>query len=96
MSRSWAGGSTTAWRRLRLVVLRRDEYQCQLQLEGCTGQAKWSLTAKYAAHVHHIKGKAATGDDPNHLVTSCVSCNLAVGDPTAQRHDPEPRPVSNW
>lgn len=96
MSRSWAKGSTTAWRRTRRIVLQRDEYQCQLQLDGCTGRAKWSLTGKHQAHVHHIKGRAITGDDPRWLVTSCAPCNLAVGSPTAQRHDPAPRPVSNW
>lgn len=96
MSRSWAKGSTTAWRRTRALVLQRDEYQCQIRLAGCVGLEKWSLTGRYAAHVHHTKGRAITGDDPRHLVTSCRPCNIAVGDPSAQRHDPAPRPTSKW
>lgn len=88
MSRSWAKGSTRAWRRTRALVLQRDGYQCQLQIPGvCTTRA---------THVHHTKGRAITGDDPAHLVAACAPCNLQVGDPTTRRHDPPPRPTSKW
>ena len=97
MSRNWPGGSSQAWRRLRLRVLERDEYQCQIQLDGiCTGREKWSLMGKHRAHAHHVKGREVTGDDPNWIVCACRECNLAVGSPSAQRHDPAPRPVSRW
>lgn len=33
MSTAWAKGSTRAWRRLRLLVLERDRYRCQV--DGC-------------------------------------------------------------
>lgn len=86
MSRAWARGSTTAWRKLRARVLARDQHLCQIGLENCT------VTA---THVHHTKGKAY-GDDPDHLVSACASCNLAIGDPMRRDHDPAPRPRSNW
>lgn len=96
VSRAWAKGSTTAWRRLRAQVLQRDEYQCQLRLDECVGLERWSLTGKGQAHAHHIKGRAITGDDPRWIVCACGPCNLAVGDPKAQRHDPAPTPHSSW
>lgn len=88
MSRSWKGGSTTRWRKIRAKVLARDNYLCQIRIPGvCT---------QHATHVHHTKGKAITGDNPNFLVASCQACNLHIGDPTQQKHDPKPQPRSNW
>jgi 5-methylcytosine-specific restriction endonuclease McrA len=85
MSRSWAGGSTRQWRRTRQVVLARDHGLCRLQITGvCT------VTATC---VHHILGRAVTGDDPRYLVAACEACNLAVGEPTP---DPEPTPRTEW
>lgn len=89
MSRSWAGGSTTAWRKLRAAVLlanaATNRGMCTLQIKGvCTGQA---------TQVHHIQGKGA-GDQESNLAAVCRGCNLKVGDPT--RISPAPRPRSNW
>lgn len=85
MSKGWGGGSTWAWRRKRERVLKRDNYRCQLKIEGvCIGKA---------THVHHVKGKAM-GDDERWLVAACAPCNLHVGDPT--KHDPEPRQWTGW
>lgn len=87
MSKSWAGGSTSAWRRVRRQVLVRDDYLCQIKIRGtCTGAAQ---------HVHHVLGRAITGDDPTYLVAACAACNLAVGDPT-QQPDPQPRRMTQW
>ncbi len=87
MSRAWAKGSTTAWRKLRAQILQRDGYRCRIQLPGvCTGRA---------THVHHIHGRARTGDDPAHLVAACAPCNLKTGDP-AKQPDPAPRPRTRW
>lgn len=86
MSKAWKGGSTTAWRRVRLVVLARDQWRCRLGLVGvCTGTA---------TQVHHTLGKKY-GDDLAQLVSSCRPCNLKVGDPSKAR-DPEPRPLTRW
>lgn len=86
MSRSWQGGSTRAWRRIRALVLVRDGYACQLKLKGCTQQA---------TQVHHTAGRSVTGDDPRWLVASCQHCNLTLGDPT-KHNDPPNRPVTKW
>jgi len=87
MSRSWAGGSTRAWRRLRIRILYRDGYACRLRIPGvCTG---------LATHVHHTLGREVTGDDPAHLVAACAPCNLATGDPS-KTPDPPPRPRTRW
>jgi len=67
----WDGrGSTTAWRKVRAVVLARDGYICQLRISGvCTYRAR---------HVHHLHGKDM-GDHPSGLVASCAECNLHLG-----------------
>lgn len=85
MSRSWARGSTRAWRRTRARVLARDGYQCQLKLDGCTSKA---------THVHHTVGREVSGDNIAHLVAACEHCNLKIGDP--RRHDPAPRLRTRW
>jgi 5-methylcytosine-specific restriction endonuclease McrA len=86
MSKSWAGGSTRRWRKIRRGVLIRDNYQCQIQLTGiCTGRATC---------VHHTLGKAVTGDDPTYLVAACTECNLKIGDP--QKYNPQPKPMTKW
>jgi 5-methylcytosine-specific restriction endonuclease McrA len=89
VSKSWAQGSSKAWRALRRAILRANAAQnrgrCQVQIPGvCTGTA---------VEVHHVLGKRH-GDDPAHLVASCRECNLAIGDPN--RKSPPPRPVTDW
>lgn len=87
MSRSWAGGSTRAWRKIRARVLARDGYQCQIRKAGvCTSRA---------THVHHTQGRAVTGDDERYLVAACEPCNLSVGEPAAHA-TPKPRPLTRW
>jgi 5-methylcytosine-specific restriction endonuclease McrA len=81
----WKGGSTAAWRKIRLVVLNRDRWICQLGLEGCTGKAN---------EVHHLRSRSDVGDDPQHLVASCRSCNLRAGDPSTG--DPDPVVYTQW
>jgi 5-methylcytosine-specific restriction endonuclease McrA len=83
-SAGWPSGSTRAWRRVRARVLDRDGHTCRLRLPGCTGRA---------THVHHVIGKQY-GDDEAQLVAACEACNLTTGDP--ERHDPPPRPRTEW
>lgn len=90
MSRSWARGSTSAWRRLRARVLRdnllTNDGRCTLAIDGvCTGQAD---------SVHHTLGRAITGDDLRYLAAVCAACNLHVGEP--RRSSPDPKPVTKW
>ena len=94
MSQAWAKGSTRGWRRTRHHTLERDQWQCQLRLDGCTAPNPGDLRHQ-TAHVHHTHGRSVTGDDPAHLVASCENCNLKAGDPTRQP-DPHPRPRTRW
>lgn len=85
MSKSWTGGSTRSWRITRAAVLARDGHRCQLRLDGCT---------TVATQAHHLLGREVAGDDPEHLVASCASCNLRTGNPRAA--DPKPTPRTRW
>lgn len=97
MSRTWARGSTTAWRKLRAFVLERDGYTCQIRLHGvCIGSAPLhAIGDTPAGHAHHTLGRSVTGDDPDHIVAACAPCNLATGDPLDQP-DPPPHPRTRW
>ena len=65
---------TTRWQRVRKFVLQRDNYECQLQLDGCVSKA---------THAHHTIGRH-TRFDPKYLVASCEHCNLKIGQPEKQ------------
>jgi hypothetical protein len=100
VSRSWEGGSTSAWRRVREEVLLRDGGVCRAHADGwcarvrrphvCEGRAPLA-----GGHAHHTLGRAVTGDDPRFIVAACSACNLHIGDPT-QQHDPRNRRVTRW
>lgn len=90
MSKSWANGSTAAWRRTRAWVLEENQRvnggACQAGVPGvCTGEAD---------QVHHVLGRAVTGDDPRYLQAVCGACNRSIGEPG--RASPAPRPVTKW
>lgn len=73
VSYSWHKGSTRSWRKVRALVLARDGYLCQVQINGvCT------ITATC---VHHTVGRSVSRDDPAYLVASCGPCNRRVNDP---------------
>ena len=75
---AWEGsttgqGSTSAWRKVRAEVLRRDGHRCRLQHDGCTLDA---------AEVHHVRsvasttsGRRADAIDPRDCVAACHSCH---------------------
>ena len=68
-----------AWRRLRLAVLQRDGYQCQVRLSPrCTPNL---LAARGIATVDHITALADGGArlDPANLRAACRACNLLLG-----------------
>ncbi len=52
---------------------------------GCTGVADT---------VHHVVGRAVTGDDPKYLVAACHVCNGRVGEPG--KRNEQCRPRSKW
>jgi hypothetical protein len=101
MSRSWQGGSTRAWRTLRAAVLLRDGGLCQIRTPGTwivkrTGKQARCLVR--ASVVHHVLGKARTGDDMRYLQAACAPCNLHVGEPlrAGAKRNPRPRVVTQW
>jgi 5-methylcytosine-specific restriction endonuclease McrA len=93
MSGAWEGGSTRKWRKIRLEVLQRDRYRCQLRIAG--------ICRTRADCVHHLFGKAA-GDAKRGLVAACTPCNLHIGDPGRAPSggkaiiDPPPSPRTAW
>jgi hypothetical protein len=100
VSKGWAGGSTTAWRRTRRAVLLRDAalgYHCRAHQDGWCERANTRphTCTRQPTEAHHTHGKAQTGDDPAHIVSSCRTCNLAIGDPT-KAPDPTPTPRTRW
>jgi len=107
MSKSWSGGSTTGYLKIRADVVVRDGNRCRMgdpahsigkgqpRSLGCTGGTRYHPdTGRPLIQVHHVAGRGVTGDNPAWMVTSCESCNLAVGDPTKQ--DPPHRTMTNW
>lgn len=95
MSRAWAGGSTTAWRKTRAMVLARDGYRCKVDVgtmcpkhhHPCPG-----VCTRRATVVHHTKGRAVTGDDPQFLAAACAPCNGHIGEPK-QTNQARPTPI---
>jgi 5-methylcytosine-specific restriction enzyme A len=56
------------WRKVRRVILDRDQYRCAIRMEGCTG------TATQVDHIHPLAFGGAPYD-PENLRASCASCN---------------------
>ena len=91
MSTAWKGGSTRRWRKLRARVLADN-----VATNGGACTAKVSkLCTGTADSVHHIYGRARTGDDPRFLQAVCAKCNGAIGEPVDPQ-SPRSRPVSRW
>jgi 5-methylcytosine-specific restriction protein A len=96
---SWAGTrtkssevtSTAAWKRIRLVVLERDGYTCQIRGPYCT---------THATQVDHIINTASGGAelDPTNLQSTCPPCNArkaqreSVAARNAWKRQPERHP----
>lgn len=75
MSRHWAAGSTSAWRRMRLAVLERDARRCRMPLPNGTPCLAPANT------VDHILPLADGGAflDPTNLRAACARHNYAAG-----------------
>jgi len=63
--------TSTSWRRIRKLILDRDEHRCQIQGPHCT---------KRATHVDHIIPRGIGGPplDPANLRAACAKCNLEL------------------
>jgi 5-methylcytosine-specific restriction endonuclease McrA len=67
--RTHLGGRNAArWQKVRLAVLERDGWTCQLRYEGCTGRAE---------EVDHIIPRQFGGPmfDPDNLRAVCATCH---------------------
>lgn len=92
MSKAWENGSTPAWRRMRLFVLTRDGWMCQLCGEPIDPHLRHPDPR--SASVHHVLGRLVSGDDPKHLVSAHRECNAKAGEP--RRNAPDHKRVSKW
>lgn len=64
-------GSTRAWRRIRLHVLRRDGYRCQMMLPD------GSVCGEPASTVDHAVRREHGGTDALlNLRAACIRCNM--------------------
>lgn len=82
MSKSWAKGSTRAWRQLRAEVLRRDHDSCQVVTDRTLGLR----CGKPAGTVGHIIPRASGGTDtPGNLRAECATHNYGEGTRIAAR-----------
>jgi 5-methylcytosine-specific restriction enzyme A len=70
--------SDASWRKVRLAVLERDGWKCQIRLPGCRGEAD-----EVDHVVPHDRG-GAWYDEAN-LRASCGFCNRARGNRQRQR-----------
>ena len=68
MSKNWTGGSTSRWRKLRELVLKRD---------GCCQICSQSEGPMHIDHV--IPKRLGGGDELWNLRQLCQNCNLAKG-----------------
>jgi 5-methylcytosine-specific restriction protein A len=67
-------GSTRAWRAVRLQVLKRDQYRCQLQYAECVGQA---TEVDHITNIAASNTQRAQANNPNELQAVCSPCHRA-------------------
>jgi hypothetical protein len=88
--RSWEGGSTRAWRKLREVVVQLYGWTCHLCHQPIDRTLKHPDPR--SLHVHHLDGKAS-GDDPRTAAGQRTpSATYALAIRTNTTHNPNPEP----
>ena len=77
-SRNKALYGSSAWKAVRLAVLRRDGYWCQVRLSP---KCVPDLRIKGNAHCDHVVSVVRGGPalDPSNLRSACRACNLWLG-----------------
>jgi 5-methylcytosine-specific restriction endonuclease McrA len=83
-----------AWPVVRLAILERDGYRCQIKGKRCT---------QVATEVDHVVSLAEGGArlDPTNLRAACRSCNLTLGGAVGGRRrtrttTPGGQPSRDW
>jgi 5-methylcytosine-specific restriction protein A len=80
------------WKQIRLAILVRDGYACQINRPGCTGRAT------QVDHIVPINEGGAWWDRTN-LRAACAHCNIGRGEGNGnlqrRRHQPIP-PSRRW
>lgn len=88
MSRAWSGGSTRAWRELRLWVLNRDGWRCRMEAEDgsiCGRQLRPKRLESDPRHQATVQHLDPVGEghpklpDPDRLVAACATHNSREG-----------------
>lgn len=81
----WANGSTSSWRRIRLAVLIRDGFRCQLPVDAA---GNYDRDADDVAAA--VLTVPANPNDPTNLRAACALHNQQRGDGTDRRRRPRP------
>lgn len=97
MSAAWRRGSTRAWRRLRLYVLVRDGWVCQLTDPDGTPCGRWLRDShpdpRHRASVEHLdpvsEGHPLLAH-PDRLLAACLAHNSAGGATMTNARKPAP------
>jgi 5-methylcytosine-specific restriction protein A len=76
------------WAHIRLYVLARDNYLCQIKLKGCT------TTATTADHIVPLADGGT--HDPDNCRAACLHCNSSLGAQLANRRWQRPQPSRQW
>lgn len=74
--------NSTRWKKLRLVIIERDNYHCQRCLQ------KYGIVETERLEVHHIKSRKDFPElrwETDNLITLCKTCNNQLG--TANKLD---------
>ena len=73
---NWGKGGSRSWRKVRMEVLERDNFECQLRFDCCI----WAAT-----EVHHTTGIAGSmlargmvQDEADFCVSVCAPCHQRV------------------
>jgi len=98
-----SSGSTRAWRKVRALVLIRDNYRCQLPVAadgthvpdghpaGIDPDGQIRRCLSYSTHVDHVVPRALGGsDDLDNLRAACAAGNLARGAGAGQQRRARP------
>ena len=91
---------------MRLQVLERDRWECQLRYPGeWTVQVRrpaggWAYELRRcrgsADQAHHTQDRTVVGDDPRYMVAACGPCNRRAGEPARAVDPPHVRARTQW